>query len=215
MWINSLGLDKFVENIGEELQDGTLLVKILDKVHPGLVNWKRVNLNPVGIYKKIENCNYIITLGKELGFSIVSIQGKDFVDGNLKLVLGFMSQVMQHHFLNLFKNLKFGGRDVTEADLVQWVNGKVSGNSIKSFKDPSLKDGLFLIGLLNAIKPGCVNYQLVTKGKTDEERVANAKYVITVARKIGCNIFIVWEDIVEVKQRHIVCFVGELMTLLQ
>lgn len=40
----------------------------------------------------------------------------------------------------------------------------------------------------------------------------NAKYFISVARMIGCNIFLVWEDIVEGKQRQLVCLVGELMT---
>ncbi len=45
-------------------------------------------MNPAGIYKKIENCNYAVELGKELQFSLVGIAGKDIVDGNLKLSLG-------------------------------------------------------------------------------------------------------------------------------
>jgi plastin-1 len=41
----------------------------------------------------------------------------------------------------------------------------------------------------------------------------NAKYVISVARKMGCNIFVVWEDIVELKQKRIVCLVGEIIAI--
>lgn len=88
VWLNSLGIDHFVKNILDEIQDGIYMLKVLDKVQPGLVNWKKVNMNPIGVYKKVENCNYLLELGKQLGFSLVSIQGKDFVDRNLKLSLG-------------------------------------------------------------------------------------------------------------------------------
>lgn len=37
--------------------------------------------------KKLENCNYAVDLGKQMGFSVVGIGGKDIFDGN-KLTLG-------------------------------------------------------------------------------------------------------------------------------
>lgn len=88
VWVNSLGIGKYVENLMEEIREGTLLLEVMDKIQPGLVNWKKVNMNPNGIYKKIENCNYLLELGKGLDFSLVSIDGKDIVDGNRKLSLG-------------------------------------------------------------------------------------------------------------------------------
>ena len=89
VWINSLGLDyPYIEHMSDEIRDGILILKVLDKVSSGSVNWKKVNLIPTGIYKKIENCNHAIEVGKDLKFSLVNVQGKDFVDGNLKLVLG-------------------------------------------------------------------------------------------------------------------------------
>lgn len=39
----------------------------------------------------------------------------------------------------------------------------------------------------------------------------NAKYVISIARKMGCCIFLLWEDIVEVKPKMILTFIGTLM----
>lgn len=86
-----MGLENYVETISAQLSDGILLLKVMDKVQSGLINWKRVNMDPAGIYKKIENCNYVIELGKKLDFSLVSVAGKDFVDGNLKLALGNLS----------------------------------------------------------------------------------------------------------------------------
>lgn len=41
----------------------------------------------------------------------------------------------------------------------------------------------------------------------------NAKYAISVARQIGCCIFLLWEDIVEVNNKMILTFVGSLTVL--
>ena len=38
-------------------------------------------------------------------------------------------------------------------------SGKTS--RLESFKDQSLKTGIFLIDLLHAINPGCINYEFV------------------------------------------------------
>jgi plastin-1 len=64
----------------------------LDKVYSGIVNWKKVNKTPNSIYKKIENCNYCVELGKQLKFSLVGIAGKDICDGNMKLSLGMFKE---------------------------------------------------------------------------------------------------------------------------
>ena len=43
MWINSLGLDDVnVNNLYEEAKDGMLLLKVMDRVQPGVVDWKTV-----------------------------------------------------------------------------------------------------------------------------------------------------------------------------
>ena len=38
--------------------------------------------------EKLENCNYAVELGKQLGFSLVGIAGQDINDGNATLTLG-------------------------------------------------------------------------------------------------------------------------------
>ena len=68
-----------------------------------------------------------------------------------------------------------------------------------SFKDSSLGDSMFLMDLLSAINRGCVNWEMVKGVETDEDRMYNAKYVISVARKLGCAVFLTWEDIVKVR----------------
>lgn len=43
MWVNSLGIDNlYINNLYEDVKDGLALLKILDKVKPGCVEWKKV-----------------------------------------------------------------------------------------------------------------------------------------------------------------------------
>lgn len=89
---------------------------------------------------------------------------------------------------------KFGGKEVKEEDLVNWANNKVAskGRSLRmeSFKDKSLSNSLFFLDLLAAIEPRIINADYITEGVTDEEKLLNAKYAISVARKLGAVIFL-------------------------
>jgi plastin-1 len=70
----------------------------MDKVRPGIVEWKKVN-KPAPItskFKKVENTNYVVVLGKSLKFSLVGIQGSDLVDANKTLTLGNISIMFKH-----------------------------------------------------------------------------------------------------------------------
>lgn len=65
--------------------------------------------------------------------------------------------------------------------------------------------------LLAAVEPRCINLAMVTPGASQHERELNAKYVISIARKLGCCIFLLWEDIVEVNAKMVLVFVASLM----
>jgi plastin-1 len=106
---------------------------------------------------------------------------------------------------------------VDESVVVQWANrrvqlaGKESG--MADFKDKSLASGIFLLDLLFAISPGCLNPALCTEGATDEDKKNNARYVISVARKMGATVFCTWEDVVEVRPKMMTALVACLMVL--
>jgi plastin-1 len=51
----------------------------------------------------------------------------------------------------------------------------------------------------------------VFKGDSDEVLENNAKYAISIARKLGASIFLVWEDIKDVKSKMLMTFVGSLL----
>jgi len=223
LWINSLGLDNgnvYINNLFEDCSDGLVLLRVLDHIQPGIVSWKQVEMNPNNKFKKISNCNYAVVLGKQLKFSLVNIGGSDIVNGNKKLILGLVWQMMRLHtlkFLAEVQRKKFGGAEVTDQMLVDWANQKVQskGRSSKmdSFKDNSLKSGIFFMDLLYAIESRIIDWDLVTPGETNEDALRNARYAISVARKLGATIFLLPEDIVEVKPKMILTFVAAILAI--
>jgi hypothetical protein len=41
------------------------LVKVLDKVSPGSVDWKKVEKNPNNKFKKMANCNLAVNIARD------------------------------------------------------------------------------------------------------------------------------------------------------
>ncbi|WJX81585.1 Fimbrin-2 [Trifolium repens] len=218
LWINSLGNSTYINNVFEDVRNGWVLLETLDKVSPGIVNWKIANKPPIKMpFKKVENCNQVVKIGKQLKFSLVNIAGNDIVQGYKKLILAYLWQLMRCNILQLLKNLRFHshGKEIIDADILQWANTKVrssgSQSHIYSFKDKSLSDGIFFLELLSSVQPRAVNWGLVTKGVTDQEKMMNATYIISIARKLGCSIFLLPEDISEVNQKMILTLTASIM----
>ncbi|XP_058745416.1 fimbrin-2-like [Vicia villosa] len=218
LWINSLGNSTYINNVFEDLRNGWILLETLEKVSSGIVNWKIANKPPIKMpFKKVENCNQVVKIGKQLKFSLVNVAGNDIVQGNKKLILAYLWQLMRYNILQLLKNLRFHsrGKEITDADILEWANSKVSStgsqSSMHSFKDKRLSDGIFFLELLSSVQPRAVNWGLVTKGVTDEEKKMNASYIISIARKLGCSIFLLPEDITEVNQKMILTLTASIM----
>jgi len=213
-WMNSLGVEPYVNMLYEDLRDGVALLQLFDKISPGIVDWKRVNKNPPNTYKKLENCNYCIELGKKLNFSLVGIQGNDIMNANKTLTLGLIWQMMRFNVLSIL--MKLGdGKKIADNEIIAWANAKNAskGGKISSFHDPSLKTGNFLIDLIYAVRPGSVEYSMVEKDGSDKANLLNAKYAISLARKQGAVVFALPEDIVEVKNKMIMTFIAGMMAV--
>ncbi len=84
--------------------------------------------------------------------------------------------------------------------------------AMHSFKDPSLKNSCFLLELVAALEPRAVDFGMVTFATDHDSYMANAKYTISAARKIGACVFLTPEDIVEVKSKMILTFVASVWT---
>lgn len=83
--------------------------------------------------------------------------------------------------LQLLRKLKDvgGGKVPKDGDILDWANATVGASgsevSISSFKDSGVANGQFLLALLAAVEPRAINYDLVTAGESDEEKMQNAK----------------------------------------
>jgi len=218
LWINSLGLDPFVNSLFTDLRDGLVLLQIIDKINPGTVNWKRVNdKTPMHRIKQVENSNYAVELGKDLKFSLVGVGGVDITDGNETLTLALVWQLMRHHVLTILKEVG-GGAPVSESQMIKWSNELVASSGkqsrMASFKDSSLKTSQFFLDLIDSIRAGTVDWELVHNPANEEQKCTdNAKLAINLSRKLGATIFLLPEDIVEGKDKMILTFVGSLMAV--
>jgi len=57
LWINSLDIeDVYINNLFEECRDGQVLLKVIHKINPNVVEWNRVEKNPNNNFKKGINC---------------------------------------------------------------------------------------------------------------------------------------------------------------
>lgn len=98
---------------------------------------------------------------------------------------------------------------------MEWANTAVKNSGkktqIKGFGDSSISTGVFFINLLAAVNPDIVNWELVTEGTDDEEALLNARYAISLARKLGALIFLLPEDICEVRAKMCLTFTAAVM----
>ncbi|GFG38579.1 hypothetical protein Cfor_01632 [Coptotermes formosanus] len=219
-WMNSMGVLPYVNWLYSDLADGLVIFQLYDIIKPGIVNWNRVHKKFSKLRKfmeKLENCNYAVELGKQLKFSLVGIAGQDINDGNATLTLALIWQLMRAYTLSILTQLANTGSPIVEKEIVTWVNAKLASahkkSSLKSFQDPSIADAKVVIDLIDAIKPGTINYELVKEGGTDEDNLANAKYAISMARKTGARVYALPEDITEVKPKMVMTVFACLMAM--
>ncbi|XP_016118411.1 plastin-3-like [Sinocyclocheilus grahami] len=182
--MNSLGVNPHVHHLYADLQDALVILQLYEKIKVP-VDWSnKVNKPPYpklgANMKKLENCNYAVELGKtKANFSLVGIGGQDLNDGNPTLTLALVWQLMRRYTLNVLEGLG-DGQKVNDDIIVSWVNKTLSqagkSTKISSFKDKEISSSLAVLDLIDAIQPGCVNYDLVKRGSlSDEDKLDNAK----------------------------------------
>uniref|UniRef100_A0A8C3LB02 Lymphocyte cytosolic protein 1 n=1 Tax=Chrysolophus pictus TaxID=9089 RepID=A0A8C3LB02_CHRPC len=220
-WMNSLGVTPRVNHLYSDLSDALVIFQLYEKIKVP-VDWNRVNKPPYpklgGNMKKLENCNYAVELGKnQAKFSLVGIAGQDLNEGNRTLTLALIWQLMRRYTLSILEDIG-GGEKVNDEIIVNWVNETLTAagkdSTISSFKDGKISTSMPVLDLIDAIQPGSIKYDLLkTEDLNDEEKLNNAKYAISMARKIGARVYALPEDLVEVKPKMVMtvfaCLMGK------
>ncbi|XP_061753758.1 plastin-3 isoform X2 [Nerophis ophidion] len=218
-WMNSLGVNPNVNHLFLDLQDALVILQLYEKIRVH-VDWNnKVNRPPypkLGTnMKKLENCNYAVELGKEAKFSLVGIGGQDLNDGNNTLTLALVWQLMRRYTLNVLEGLG-EGQKVNDDIIVKWVNKTLADagkrTKISSFKDKEISSSLAVLELIDAIQPGSIHNELIKTGQlSEEDKLENAKYAISMARKIGARVYALPEDLVEVNPKMVMTVFACLM----
>jgi len=263
VWLNNLGLKNVsrIHDLFTAVKDGLLLLKVLDFMSPGCVNWKKAELNPNHKIKRISNCSLAVDIAKRPGFlfSLVGVGGSDIYGGNRKLTMSLLWQMRRWQLLHFLKTIfqksgrgassrsssKRRGSSISAAGfdegiVMDWANSTVEAaikdrgfpdgsqrlfgggggggerkqknmSGISSMKDDSLSTSIFYLLLLWAKRPFAVNWRLVTPGSNADQKSLNAKYAITVARKIGVSVFVLPEDLVKLRPKMVLVFLGALL----
>uniref|UniRef100_A0A8B9H8Y2 Lymphocyte cytosolic protein 1 (L-plastin) n=1 Tax=Astyanax mexicanus TaxID=7994 RepID=A0A8B9H8Y2_ASTMX len=217
-WMNSLGVNPRVNHLYGDLADALIIFQLYEKIKVP-VDWDKVNKPPYpklgSNMKKLENCNYAVELGKkEAKFSLVGIAGQDLNEGNRTLTLALLWQLMRRYTLNILEDLG-DGQKVNDDTIVGWVNDtlkQADKKTISGFKDGSISSSMPVLDLIDAIQPGSIRYDLIkAEDLSDEEKLNNAKYAISMARKIGARVYALPEDLVEVKPKMVMTVFACLM----
>ncbi|RMC07127.1 hypothetical protein DUI87_16583 [Hirundo rustica rustica] len=130
-----------------------------------------------------------------------------FIDGLDKQIKCILSQFAEDTRLggdvDLLKDRKALQRDL---DRLDWWT--------KASCDSKISTSMPVLDLIDAIQPGSIKYDLLkTEDLNDEEKLNNAKYAISMARKIGARVYALPEDLVEVKPKMVMtvfaCLMGK------
>ncbi|KAK3753037.1 hypothetical protein QZH41_014993 [Actinostola sp. cb2023] len=225
-WMNSLGVNPFVTWLYTDLYDGHVLFQLYDRIHPGVVHWDKVASREAcrskygGNIKRIENCNYALEIGKNepMNLKLVAIGGQDSgksLDArNNGTSPALMWQMMRAYTLSILSNL--GSPALKDAnEIIEWVNKQLTKgkkrNTIKDFKDPSISTSLAVIDLIDCISSKVIKYTDLETGDSEEEKLKNARYALSLARRIGAQIYALPEDLVEVKPKMVLTVFACLM----
>lgn len=189
----------------------------------GVVDWSKVNRPPYKkmseSMKKLENCNYVVDVAKQLEFSVVGTGGKDILDMNKKLVLGLLYQTMRAYTLQVLQKCTGSDKKIKDEQIIAWVNEKLTKSGkdsrVTCFKDPTISNGKSVIDLIDSIKPGVIQYNIMATGETlsDDQKLLNANYAVSMGRKIGAKLYALPEDVVEVKAKMVLTVFACLMAV--
>jgi len=177
------------EDLYTDFQDGVLPINLLEVIGGESVKTVlnvKYNKKPKMKIQKLENGNHIINYCKAKGVDFVNVGANDFVDGNARIILGFLWKVI----------LRFVVSEDGQQGLLLWCQRSTKpydNIKIKNFHR-SWQDGLGFVGIIHRYRP-----DLIADPTTlDPENAAeNCELAFSVAEeKLGIPRLLDVEDIV-------------------
>lgn len=130
-WLNTLGLDKVIVDLCEQLYDPMLFLKVITKLTKGILDEKKVanNSDPAtsASLKRAELWEYILHIAEGLSLQIDGITAKDLCDQrtNAKFAFALMDLFFMYDIIHLRDRLRLNSHQVAVDQIVEWANNKV------------------------------------------------------------------------------------------
>ncbi|ETO35178.1 hypothetical protein RFI_01896 [Reticulomyxa filosa] len=215
--------------------NGILLLKILDRIHPGCVNWMKVKVAPKNKWDYVLNCNLVIGIISKEPYDLktTNIGGVDIAEGKLKAILSVAGQIQRYFMIKTLKELKFADKYVTDDQIRDWSNSITLqspyrfSQPIKKWNERSLSTGLYffdLLAVLDTTKTLIDPLQVYTdftlnedmgidEGVLIEKKISNISAVITLTRKLGGILFVHIQDLIEAKSQGTLTIVATILAV--
>ncbi|KAI9568074.1 fimbrin [Boletus coccyginus] len=198
LWLNSLGVEPGVFNLFENIKDGLVILQAFDKILPGSVVWRRVS-KPKGDAQTPRQSLDGAEEQEDIGIT-PNQSSKQVENTNYAVELGKQNGM---HLVG-----------IQGADIVDVARTLVLGLVWQLMRMNITKTLMSLSGSGRPITDQeMLKWANTTENGEYEDRRQNAKLAISIARKMNALIFLVPEDIVDVRPRLILTFIGSLMSI--
>jgi cortexillin 1/2 len=179
-WVNSY-LDKRGKKISspqaleEDFSDGVTVIDFIELLLDSRIKTK-YSKQPKNKINKIENCSIALNFLKDNGVQqkMLTISPEDFVDKNLKFILGFLWMLFRKFRIN--KNIAGAEDRSTEENLLKWVREITTGYAGVKITDfgHSFNDGLAFLAMVNKFDPKLFNYNEYMEENSSVENIEAA-----------------------------------------
>ncbi|EUB64982.1 Fimbrin [Echinococcus granulosus] len=215
-WMNSMGVSPIVSNLYNNLNDGLVLLQLIDIIRPGTVDWKQVttNFDPKReLFQKQTNCVLVIDYSKVIGIKVVNISGENIREGATKQILGLCFQFMRAYTHKLLKQASGVGSNapIEDSDILTWVNDRlkeVGEPPISGFRDNALSNSRPIVAVLESISKKGASRNMLT-----DDNFANAVYALSSCRKAGARVYALPEHICTCNPKMIITIFACLIVL--
>lgn len=131
----------------------------------------------------------------------MGIAGQDLNEGNTTLTLALVWQLMRSYTLSVLSSLNQSTSNAkVEQEIIKWVNEKLEScgkaeSKINSFQDSKISTAKPIIDLIDAIKPGVINYELLQEnGGTYEVMVVAYSLIVLVYGSRSSTSFVMFSN---------------------
>lgn len=211
-WVNTVLEKRQVEKVTEltvQFADGLTVVHFVELLCEKKIK-KKYTQKPVQKIHKIENTHLAMEFLKENGVEpkYLTIAAEDFIDGNLKLILGFLWMLFRK--FRIAKAMGTDNIDSTTEALLNWcrdITKGYKGVNIENFKT-SFNDGNAFLAMVHAFDDKLFKYDEQLEEHSTSENIETA---FNMAEKhLGIPQLLTMQDLMDgtIDERSVVLYVS-------